>query len=189
MPENTHDFGHYGARGIKGSAAAARQLDRLVEGIASPVTSRRGLLARLHYLSKSPHALRQARAAGLTVTDRTLKAWLAGDRRPNRVNLDRIDRAYWAVRRLNVARYLLTRLNSRGGTRVELHPVNQSQVAQPHQRVLGFRSLNIRRWDGIVAAWVTGDERALDDAWVDQIADLGSDWGKYEYVTNLGFAA
>ncbi|MEF9880955.1 transcriptional regulator [Streptomyces sp. P9-A4] len=189
MPEYTHDFGHYGARGIKGSEAAARQLDRLVEGIASPVTSRRGLLARLHYLNRSPHALRQAKEAGLRASDRTLRAWLAEERRPNRANLDRIDVAYWSVRRLNVARYLLARLNSRGGTRVELHPLNQSQVAQPHQRVLGFRTLNIRQWDRIVAAWVAGDERALDDAWIDQIADLGSDWGKYEYVSNLGFAA
>ncbi|MFJ3581902.1 transcriptional regulator [Streptomyces sp. NPDC090127] len=189
MPEHTREFGHYGARGIKSSEAAGRRLDQLVETIASPVTTRRGLQARLHYLTRSAQALRQAREAGLTATDRTVKAWLAGKRQPNRANLERIDRAYRSVRRLNVARYLLARLNARGGTRVELHPLNQSQVARPHQRVLGFRSLNIRRWDRIVAAWAAGDERALDDAWIDQIADLGSDWGKYEYVTNLGFAA
>lgn len=189
MPERTHDFGHYGARGIKSSEAAARQLDRLVEGIASPVTSKRGLLARLHYLTKTPHARSAAREAGLTATDRTVKAWLDGRRSPSRVNLERIEAAYWTVRRGNVARHLLRRLNARGGTRVELHPLNQSQVARPHQRVLGFRSLNIRHWDAIVRAWSAGDFQALDDAWIDQIADLGSDWGKYEYVTNLGFAA
>lgn len=72
---------------------------------------------------------------------------------------------------------------------MEIHPLNQSQVARPHQRVLGFRTLNIRHWDAIVRAWSAGDFQALDDAWIDQIAGLGSDWGKYEYVTNLGFAA
>lgn len=103
--------------------------------------------------------------------------------------VERIDTAYRAVRRQNVARYLLGRLNARGGTRVELHPLNQSQVARPHQRVLEFRTLNVRRWDRIVEAWVADDDRALDDAWIDQIVDLGSQWGQYEYVSNLGFAA
>ncbi|TRO55669.1 transcriptional regulator, partial [Streptomyces sp. IB201691-2A2] len=28
-----------------------------------------------------------------------------------------------------------------------------------------------------------------DEAWVDQVVDLGSQWGQYEYVTNVGFAA
>ena len=38
-------------------------------------------------------------------------------------------------------------------------------------------------------AWAAGDDEGLDDAWVDQIADLGAQWGQYEYVTNIGFAA
>lgn len=52
-----------------------------------------------------------------------------------------------------------------------------------------FRTLNIRRWEAIIGAWSTGDDRALDDAWIEQIVDLGSQWGQYEYVTNIGFAA
>lgn len=49
-----------------------------------------------------------ARAAGLTVTDRTLRAWQAGARSPSLEN---------------VARYLLTRLDRDGrGTRVEVRP-------------------------------------------------------------------
>ncbi|MGW0737486.1 transcriptional regulator [Streptomyces sp. NPDC002851] len=189
MPEYTLEFGKYGARGIRGSEAVARQLDELAGFIASPVESTRGLMARLHYLTRSPHARAAARAAGLTVTDRTLRAWLAGTRRPNARNLERIETAYRTVRRHNVARYLLRRLNSRGGTRVELHPLNQSQVPRQRQRFLEFRTLNIRRWDHIVRAWAEGDMTALDDAWIDQIVDLGSQWGQYEYVTNVGFAA
>ncbi len=66
--------------------------------------------------------------------------------------------------------------------------MNQSQVTRPRQRVIEYRTLNVRNWDRIVHTWVTGDEQELDDAWVDQIVDLGSQWGQYEYVTNIGFA-
>lgn len=189
MPDHTQEFGKYGARGIRGSEAVAHRLDALAGGIVSPVESPRGLLARLHYLTRSDRSRAAARAAGLTVTDRTLKAWLEDRQQPNARNLQRIDDAYRTVRRHNVARHLLGRLNSRGGTRVELHPLNQSQVPRPRQRVLEYRSLNIRTWDRIVRAWSEGDAAALDDAWTDEIVDLGSQWGQYEYVTNVGFAA
>ena len=94
------------------------------------------------------------------------------------------------MRRENVARYLTARLNRDGrGTRVEIPPANQSQVDRPRQRVVAFRTMNVRRWDRIVAAWAAGDDQELDDAWIDQVVDLGSQWGQYEYVTNVGFAA
>lgn len=189
MPERTHQFGLYGARGELGSQAAARVLDSLVGGIASPVTTRRGLMARLRYLTRSSAGYQSMRDAGLTVTQRTIRAWLAERQRPNRPNLARIDRAYWTLRRRNVARYLLQRLNSRGGTRVEIHPLDQAEVLVPRQRVLEYRRLNIRRWDAIVEAWAADDAAALDDAWIEQIVDLGSQWGKYEYVASVGFSA
>ncbi|MFB7852790.1 transcriptional regulator [Streptomyces sp. NPDC056053] len=190
MPEKNIDFGKFGARGIKGTDAVVRQLDQLAGGIVTPVTVKRGLMARLHYLTRTDHSRAAARDAGLTVTDRTLKAWLDGGRQPSRANLERIDAAYRQVRRQNVARHLLTRLNAAGGTRVEIHPLNQSQVARPLQRVVEYRTMNIRRWDRIVDAWATGDHQGLDDAWtLDVLPDLGSQWGQYEYVTNIGFAA
>ncbi|QNS09199.1 transcriptional regulator [Streptomyces xanthii] len=191
MPDRNLEFGKYGAQGIKGHEAVARQLDRLAGFIATPVTARRGLMARLHYLTRTPHARAAARDAGLTVTDRTLKAWLDGKRQPTRQNLERIDAAYLTVRRANVSRHLLARLNRQGrGTRVEFHPLNQSQVPRPRQRVIDYRTLNVRRWDRIVEAWAAGDEGALDEAWVnDVVVDLGSQWGEYEYVTAIGFAA
>lgn len=190
MPQHTIEFGKFGAQGVKGHEAVARQLDALADFIASPVTTRRGLMARLHYLTRTPHARAAAREAGLTVTDRTLRAWLAGARNPTPHNLVRIDTAYRTVRRHNIARYLLARLNRRGrGTRVEIHPLDQSGVRPPHQRFVEFRTLNVRRWEAIVDAWAACDDQALDDAWTDQIIDLGSQWGQYEYVTNIGFAA
>ncbi|MGX1543097.1 hypothetical protein [Streptomyces adustus] len=39
---------------------------------------------------------------------------------------------------------------------------------------MDFRTLNVCRRDGIVAAWAADDDRALDDAWIDQVVDLGS---------------
>ncbi|MGW1848775.1 transcriptional regulator, partial [Streptomyces sp. NPDC001966] len=110
-------------------------------------------------------------------------------RRPSSANLERIDAAYRQVRRHNVARHLLRRLNAAGGTRVEIHPLNQSQVPRPLQRLVEYRTMNIRRWDRIVETWAAGDHQGLDDAWGDVIVDLGSQWGQYEYVTNIGFAA
>ncbi|MFG2881160.1 transcriptional regulator [Streptomyces sp. NPDC048297] len=191
MPERTIGFGTFGARGIKGHEAVARRLDSLAGFVTTPVTARRGLLARLHYLTRTDHARHAAREAGLTVTDRTLKAWLEGRRSPSRRNLEHVETAYRTVRRHNVARYLLARLNREGrGTRVEFHPLNQSQVDRPHQRVITYRTLNVRHWDRIVEAWSTGDTQALDDAWVtDAVVDLGSEWGQYEYGTTIGFAA
>ncbi|SCD45486.1 hypothetical protein GA0115252_10676 [Streptomyces sp. DfronAA-171] len=49
------------------------------------------------------------------------------------------------------------------------------------------RTLNVRRWDRIVGAW---DNAGLDAGWVDEVVvDLDSQWGQYEYVTNVGFTA
>ncbi|MEI5102727.1 transcriptional regulator [Streptomyces sp. PmtG] len=191
MPERNIEFGKYGARGVKGHEAVARQLDELAGFVVTPITARRGLMARLHYLTRTEHARATAREAGLAVTDRTFKAWREGKRSPSKKNLERIETAYRTVRRRNVARYLLARLNREGrGTRVEFHPVNQSHVERPRQRAVEFRTLNIRHWDRIVAAWSEGDDQALDDAWVsDAVVDLGSQWGQYEHVTNIGFAA
>lgn len=191
LPERNIDFGKYGARGIKGHEAVARQLDALAGFVATPITTRRGLLARLHYLTRTDHARQAAREAGLIVTDRTLKAWLDGKRKPSKRNLQLVEDAYRTVRRHNVARYLVARLNREGrGTRVEFHPLNQSGVPRPRQRALSFRTLNVRHWDRIIQAWAAGDTEALDDAWInDAVVDLGSEWGQYEYVTTIGFAA
>lgn len=190
MPERHIQFGLYGAKGIKGHHAVARQLDALAGGIATPITARRGLTARLNYLTRTPHALAAARAAGLTATPRTIKAWKDGTQKPSRQSLQKIETAYRTVRRANVARHLAARLHKSGrGTRVEIHPINQSAVDRPRHRVVEYRTLNVRRWDRIVKAWAEGSDSELDAAWVDQIVDLGSQWGQYEYVTNIGFAA
>ncbi|MFD6150223.1 transcriptional regulator [Streptomyces sp. NPDC060243] len=187
MPERNIEFGAYGAQGIKGHELVARRRDSLAGFIASPVTSRRGLAARLRYLTSSARQHAAARQAGLTISDRTIRAQKAGTRTPSARTVREIDAAYRAVRRQNVSRHLLARLNRQGrGTRVEFHPVNQSAVDRPRQRVVEYRTLNVRTWERIVGAWEAGDDAGLDAAWVDAVVvDLGSQWGQYEY----GFAA
>ncbi|KPC91289.1 hypothetical protein [Streptomyces albus] len=195
MPEYTMNFGLYGAHGRKSSELAGEVLDRLAAegGIRSPVTTRRGLTARLNYLTNSPTGYQAMREAGITVARGTLRRWLQRKQTPSRDNLARLDAAYRAYRHRNVARHLLQRLNARGGTWVEIQPLDQSAVADPRKRVIEpvaeFRRLKIRTWDQIVKAWAAGDDAALDAAWVEWLKTLGSDWGKYEYATSVGFSA
>ncbi|UNT00635.1 transcriptional regulator [Streptomyces tubbatahanensis] len=196
MPERALDFGLYGAQGRKSAQLASDVLDRLAleGGIRSPVTTRRGFTARLHYLTNSPAGYQAMRDAGITVVRGTLRRWLSHQQTPSPGNLALIDTAYRAYRRRNVARHLLRRLNARGGTRVEIQPLDQTAVADPRRRVIetdrsGFRRLRIRNWDGIVDAWVAGDDEGLADAWDSWLTDLGSQWGQYEYATSVGFSA
>ncbi|MDJ1136831.1 transcriptional regulator [Streptomyces iconiensis] len=195
MPQRTMDFGRYGAGGRKSADLAGEVLDRLAleGGIRSPVTSRRGLDARLNYLTRSASGRRAMADAGVAVTRRTLRNWQRHKQFPSRDNLARIDAAYRIHRRRNVARHLLQRLNARGGTRVEIQPLDQSGVPEQRRRaitpVAEFRRLRVRNWDRIVDAWAAGEPGALDDAWVGQLQDLGSDWGTYEYATSVGFSA
>ncbi|WSW29852.1 hypothetical protein OG698_45670 [Streptomyces sp. NBC_01003] len=78
------------------------------------------MLARLHYLTRTDPARAAAREAGLKVTDCTLKRWAEGKDSPSRKSLAQLEVACLQVRRHNVARHLLQRLNRDGrGTRVE----------------------------------------------------------------------
>ncbi|MEV5567643.1 hypothetical protein AB0L54_33030 [Streptomyces sp. NPDC052196] len=183
----------YGAQGVKGGEALILELNRIVyqSGISSPITSKRGQDARLRYL-KSPAGRAELRAQG--VTDRTMKAWLAGKSRPSRANLDRLDSAYWNRRRANLIRsgWLKRHLNNNGqGRHVEIYPVDQSGVDDGYARPnISQRSLTVRYvWDDMVDAWADQDAALMDDIWEDIISDLDSDWTAYAYVSSVGIGA
>ncbi|MEU0983376.1 transcriptional regulator [Streptomyces griseus] len=185
------DFGRYGANGAPGAEALGIAIEGMVNGISSPVDSDRGLAARLNYLTKSDAGYEAMDRAGIHVSPRTLIAWLAEERSPNKANLTRLDAAYWDLRRRNVATDLKHRLNNNGrGTRVEINPVNQTGVEQKYQRDLAPRSINVRGvWDRAVDAWMNDDLAELDAVW-DEILDLiGSDYDGYSYVSSIGWAA
>ncbi|MEU8669451.1 transcriptional regulator [Streptomyces anulatus] len=185
------DFGKYGANGAPGAEALGIAIEGMVHGISSPVDSDRGLAARLNYLTKSDAGYEAMDRAGVHVSPRTLMAWLAEERTPNKANLARLDAAYWDLRRRNVATDLKHRLNNNGrGTRVEINPVNQTGVDDRYRRDLSPRSVSVRGvWDRAVDAWMDDDLDELDAVW-DEILDLiGSDYDGYSYVSSIGWAA
>ncbi len=185
------EFGKYGAAGAPGGEALGIAMEGMVRGISSPVDSERGLAARLNYLTKSDAGYEAMDRAGVHVSPRTLMAWLAEERTPNKANLARLDAAYWDLRRRDVAADLKARLNNNGrGTRVEINPVNQRGVEEKYRRDLAPRSVNVRGvWDRAVDAWMDDDLDELDAVW-DEVLDLiGSDYDGYSYVSSIGWSA
>ncbi|MGW8361859.1 hypothetical protein ACWGK1_14960 [Streptomyces wedmorensis] len=83
------------ARGLKSGEALILELNRVVHasGIVSPVTTKRGLVARLRYLD-SPAGRSALSEQG--VTARTLRSWNRGKATPSAASRERIDAAYWA---------------------------------------------------------------------------------------------
>lgn len=185
--------GAFGAQGVSGGEAISRRLDQLAGGIKSEVSSERGLEARLKYLTDSPRGYAAMERAGVEVTPRTLLAWLSGDRDPNKANLGKIDAAYRDLRRQNMVRSMKRRLSNNGrGTRIEVHPVNQSAVPDPRKRDLEVRRVNVRpaQWDQLVDAWSAGNVTSMDAIWEGIAEDgIGSDWGAYVIVSSVGFGA
>ncbi|MGW7460005.1 hypothetical protein [Streptomyces sp. NPDC054797] len=186
------DWGKYDARGVKGGEALILELNRIVysSGITSPVTSRRGLAARLRYLD-SP-AGRQA-LAEQGVTPRTLRSWTRGKATPSPANRERVDRAYWERRRENLIRsgWLARHLDNNGrGRRMEIYPVDQSHVDDKFRRPLSDRSITVRYiWGDLVKAWADRDESLIDEIWDDVISDLDSEYAAYAYVSSIGIGA
>ncbi|MFH8617246.1 hypothetical protein ACH4E8_19480 [Streptomyces sp. NPDC017979] len=187
MTRATDEWGQWqkhNARGMSGAEGLRRELDRIVRagGIASPVTTTRGLSARLRYLD-SPAGKAELKRQG--VTPRLLRAWGRGGT-PSAAKLAAVDTAYWNRRRENVIKSgaLLRILNNEGrGRRIEIYPVDQTHVAQEYRRDLSDRSIQGRYiWDDLVKAWVEGDAETMEDIWDDVIAELDSDYGAYAYV-------
>lgn len=183
----------HGARGIRGGEALAREMDRILysNGIASPVTTRRGLGARLRYLD-SPAGRAALKDAG--VRPRTLRDWMKGRTTPNARNREKIENAYWNRRRENLIRsgWMKKHLNNKGrGVRVEIYPVDQSRVPHQYQRPnVQTRDIRVRYvWDDAADAWAEGDIDQLSDIWFDIIADLDTDWIAYAYVSSISIGA
>ncbi|MEV7775947.1 transcriptional regulator [Kitasatospora sp. NPDC086791] len=183
------DLGKYKATGIPGGIAMARHLDTLVSGIKSPVTSSRGLAARLKYLMEKKGGAEAMARAGITVKPDTIKNWVDQKTTPRAGNLAKIDAAYWDLKRRNSAPRFKAKLDNAGaGNRIEIYPVDQSHVEQKHRRAIEVRQITVRGiWDDFVEAWMQGDEPALDVIWDEVLNQLGSDYDAYTYVTHVGF--
>lgn len=189
--ERWGDLGFYGARGMSGGEALARQLDYQAGSQLPSVNTPHGLAIRLRYLTWDNRGDQWLHSAGITATDRTIARWKSGQQRPQPANLKKIDRAFWICRRANLAEHYKRRLWDDGrGTRIEIHPVDQKQVEPSRRRELRARRINVRRqWVAIVDAWSSNNYAELDDLWRSIVCDLGSDHNAYSYVSHLGFAA
>ncbi|MFG1983765.1 hypothetical protein ACGFN0_06505 [Streptomyces albidoflavus] len=185
------EFGKHHAQGQKGAQALGQEIERIARqgGITSPVTTTRGLRARLRYLD-SPAGHRALADHG--VSSRLLRAWAAG-RTPSRAKLAAVDAAYWGRRRENLVRSgALKRLldNEGRGRRIEIYPVDQSAVPEKRKRIISQRTVTARYiWDDAVGAWASGDLNTLDEIWDDVISDLDSDYSAYAYVESIGISA
>ncbi|MEU6438459.1 hypothetical protein ABZ874_29560 [Streptomyces albidoflavus] len=185
------EFGKHHAQGQKGAQALGQEIERIARqgGITSPVTTTRGLRARLRYLDSPAGHLALAEHG---VSSRLLRAWAAG-RTPSRAKLAAVDAAYWGRRRENLVRSgALKRLldNEGRGRRIEIYPVDQSAVPEKRKRVISQRTVTARYiWDDAVGAWASGDLDTLDEIWDDVISDLDSDYAAYAYVESIGISA
>ncbi|MFE1343415.1 hypothetical protein [Streptomyces sp. NPDC058757] len=189
------EFQRFEARGMKGGEALIQELNRIVytSGVSSPVTSRRGLSARLRYLDSKAgrEALREQ-----GVSPRTIRTWMRskGKVSPTAANRDKIDSAYWHRRRENLIRsgWLARHLDNGGrGQRMEIYPVDQAHVPEARRRpTLSQRTLTVRYiWGDLVDAWAKKDADTIDEIWDDVITDLDSDYGAYAYVSSVGISS
>ncbi len=186
------ELGKYQARGIEGGVAMAIHLDSEVmkRGIKSPITSKRGLDARMKYLSEKKGGAEAMAAAGITAKPRQIKKWVDGEVTPRPDNLAKIDAAYWSLKGRNLAPRLKKLLDNNGaGTEIEIYPVDQSQVPEKYQRDINVRRINLRNvWEDFVDAWVDDDFQALDEIWDEVLNQLGSEYDSYTFVQHVGFA-
>ncbi|MGW5779896.1 hypothetical protein [Streptomyces sp. NPDC003863] len=187
------EFGKFNTRGMKGGEALILELNRIVysSGISSPVTTKRGLGARLHYLD-SPAGRQALKDQG--VTARTIRSWMRGKSTPTAANRERIDSAYWGRRRKNLIRsgWLKRHLDNGGrGRRMEIYPVDQSHVPAERSRpTLQQRSITVRYiWGDLVDAYAAQDTTTVDEIWDDVISDLDSDYNAYAHVSSVGIGA
>ncbi|MER5772491.1 hypothetical protein [Streptomyces sp. NPDC001985] len=181
----------HNARGKRGAGALHAEIDRIARagGITSPVTTTRGLKARLRYLD-NPAGRAELAAQG--VSRRLLRSWERGTT-PSAAKLKAVDAAYWNRRRQNIVRSgALKRIldNNGHGRRIEIFPVDQSTVPEQFRRPLSDRSIQARYiWGDTVRAWAANDFDTLDEIWDDIISELDSDFLAYAYVSAIGIGA
>lgn len=185
--------GEYGAHGKPGGEAISDRLNELAD-LGGP----KGFHARVSYLTKSAAGQDAMIAAGINLGNKSTRAtvlkWLGDPEATTTADYRRkLDQAYEAFRRRNIATSLKRRLGNNGrGTRVEVHPVNQGSVPTSRQRALDVRKVNVRpaQWDRLVDQWVAGDIDGMNSEWEDIAEDtLGSEWGAYTSVAAIGFGA
>ncbi|RNG30447.1 hypothetical protein [Streptomyces botrytidirepellens] len=195
-------WGKYGAdtssRNKHGGKALQEALEEAVReqvingGLVLPVTTPRGLAARLNYLH-STAGLKAMREAGISQTDGTIRRWHTGQQRPRADTMEAIDDAYWLLRDRNVRRNL-SWLRRRGehGIVLEIYPVDQDSVDPKRRRAIAdidatrSKRISPALWQAAIDAFEADNEAEFETVWEQVIADLDSDWRAYIYVSHVG---
>ncbi|MGW1437618.1 transcriptional regulator [Streptomyces griseus] len=182
-------IGTYGAHGMTGGEALARNFDHAAGAGIPPLTTSDGVVVRLRYLAWNSRGSDCLAQAGIRVNHRTMSRWKNGTQRPRPADLLKINQAFWQCRRASLAEHYKRRMWDNGrGTRIEIYPVDQAAVQPGRKRDLRMRCINVRReWEPIVDAWSTNDHAGLDDLWCRITEALGSDHDAYIFVSHLGF--
>ncbi|WP_426405226.1 hypothetical protein ACN9M0_39140 [Streptomyces sp. R-07] len=81
--------------------------------------------------------------------------------------------------------------NDGSGRRMEVYPVDRSQVPAERSRPgLQQRSITVRYvWGDLVGAWAAQDQDTGDEIWDDVISDLDSDCNAYAHASSIGIGA
>lgn len=179
-------FGELGANGIEGGQALAVSLDARVFDAGWTRSEQELLEQAVQYLSVKKGAAAALQAHSITTDPAALTAWLPPGQAPGSDVQQRVQQAFRDLRRRNVAPWLTRHLNAGGGTRIEIHPVDQERVEARHRRPLRVRKKNIYRWNPIVQAWASQDFLQMEHQWQQEISDLDSDYRSYQYVHHIG---
>ncbi|MEH0407452.1 hypothetical protein ACFY7V_33575 [[Kitasatospora] papulosa] len=180
-------FGELGAKGLEGGRALAKTLDvRVFDDVEWTRSAQERLEQAVKYLSSRKGAAAALQARHITTDPSALTQWLSMDHVPDLDTQQRVQHAFRDLRRRNIAPWLTRYLNANGGTRIEIHPVDQEGVEARHRRPLRVRNKNIYRWGPIVQAWASQDFLEMEHRWEWEISDLDSDHRSYAYVSHIG---
>ncbi|MEU5157776.1 MULTISPECIES: hypothetical protein [Actinomycetes] len=161
--------GALGAAGTPLGRAVAEFLDEAAagrqRGVKSPITTRRGLDARLRQLNEHRDIAIQH---GVKLS--SLNNWTNGRRDPRKrkASLEKIERAYQAVlaQRSTAGRRAVRKEFDRGrGANIQVTPLNQAAVREKHRRVIQPGEIRISeyRWAPLLKAWERGDYDEMED--------------------------
>lgn len=170
--------GDFGAQGRPSWELLWEQLESLVE-------FRSGWRAQLRYLDRTRGGAAMLAAESLVPSPAQRRRW-AGKGAPTKANQATINRAYRDLRRRNVVRFLVQRLEAGGGTRVEIHPESQAPVERGRKRDLQARQVRVRHWATLIQAWARGDRTGFEQQWLTALEDIGSDYAAYEFASSVG---
>lgn len=142
--------------------------------VKSPISTPRGLAARLRYLTASSKGYDALARQGIS-SGRNLYAWLAEERAPNPQNRAAIDRAYRLHRAHNLR--IIERLDNHGrGAVVDV------------EWYRGDRYFTIRDWVRYVEPWALGDIDTMQDEWEQDVDDSDRELATTSRIDHIGIS-